>query len=85
MIDKRHELLRHLLPNPAKSIWELSRNLGRDFKRVHEDVTALERVALIERREDGRLTASYKFRQPPYRAESRLVRRHQVRLGPLSI
>jgi predicted transcriptional regulator len=59
MTDKRHELLRHLHARPVKSIRELSRNLGRDFKRVHEDATALERVGLIERGEDGSLTASY--------------------------
>ena len=59
MTDKRHELIRHLHAHPAKSIRELSRMLSRDFKRVHEDVTALERVGLIERSEDGSLTAAY--------------------------
>jgi predicted transcriptional regulator len=59
MTDKRHELLRHLHANPAKSIRELSRSVGRDFKRVHEDVTALERVGLIERGENGSLVAEY--------------------------
>jgi len=58
MTDKRHELLRHLHQHPASSIRALARDLGRDYKRVHEDVTALEAVGLIER--DGPLLrASY--------------------------
>jgi predicted transcriptional regulator len=59
MTDKRHALLKHLHANSVASIRELSRQLGRDFKRVHEDVTALERVGLVERTQDGALTASY--------------------------
>jgi len=52
MTDKRHELLRHLHQHPAVSIRALARDVGRDFKRVHEDVTALSAVGLINR-EDG--------------------------------
>ena len=59
MTNKRHALLRHLHANSAASIRDLSRQLGRDFKRVHQDVTALERVGLIERSEDGALSADY--------------------------
>ncbi|MGB8816975.1 MAG: hypothetical protein WCC66_03545 [Rhizobiaceae bacterium] len=59
MTDKRHALLRHLHLHPEKSIRALSRGLSRDFKRVHEDVIALEGVGLIERDEDGSLTARY--------------------------
>jgi predicted transcriptional regulator len=59
MTDKRHALLKHLHRQPEKSIRALSRSLGRDFKRVHEDVTALEGVGLIERDDDGALTARY--------------------------
>jgi predicted transcriptional regulator len=58
MTDKRHELLRHLHRRPAPSIRALARDLGRDFKRVHEDVTALERAGLIERDGTG-LHADY--------------------------
>ena len=47
MTDKRHKLLRHLHQYPAVSIRALSRALGRDFKRVHEDVTALLAIGLI--------------------------------------
>lgn len=58
MTEKRYELLRHLHGHPAESIRALSRELGRDFKRVHEDVTALEAIGLIER-EGGMLRADY--------------------------
>lgn len=59
MTDKRHELLRHLHRQPAVSIRALARDLGRDFKRVHADVTALETVGLVERDEQGHLHADY--------------------------
>ena len=49
MTDKRHELLRHLHQTPEKSIRALARALGRDYKRVHEDLTALASVGLVER------------------------------------
>ena len=58
MTDKRYELLRHLHRRPAESVRALSRDIGRDFKRVHEDVKALEAVGFIER-SDGRLHADY--------------------------
>jgi predicted transcriptional regulator len=52
MTDKRHELLRHLHSHPAHSIRALARDLGRDYKRVHDDVAALVSVGLVEK--DGR-------------------------------
>ncbi len=58
MTEKRYELLRHLHGHPAKSIRALSRDPRRDFKRVHEDVAALESIGLIDR-EDGELRADY--------------------------
>ena len=36
----------------------MARDLGQDFKRVHEDVKALEAIGLIER-EGGLLRADY--------------------------
>ena len=50
MTQKRYEILLHLHRQPANSIRALSRDIGRDFKRVHEDVTALESIGLIERK-----------------------------------
>ena len=58
MTQKRYELLCHLHLHPANSVRALARDLGRDFKRVHGDVAALEEVGLIER-EDGQLHADY--------------------------
>jgi len=58
MTDKRYELLRHLHRHPAASIRALARDVGRDFKRVHEDVTALETVGLVER-EGNQIRADY--------------------------
>lgn len=58
MTDKRHELLKHLHRHPAPSLRALARELGRDYKRVHEDVAALTSVGLVERGENG-LYADY--------------------------
>ena len=58
MTDKRHEMLRYLHVHPAASIRALSRDLGRDYKRVHDDVTALASLGLVDRSGD-RLTVPY--------------------------
>ncbi len=58
MSDKRHELLKHLHRHSAPSLRALARELGRDYKRVYEDVAALEAVGLVERGEEG-LRADY--------------------------
>jgi predicted transcriptional regulator len=58
MTDKRHELLRHLHQHPAPSVRALARELRRDYRRVHDDVSALEAVGLVERDDDG-LRADY--------------------------
>ncbi len=50
---KRLELLRHLHRHPARSIRALASALGRDYRRVHEDVEALESAGLLERDKDG--------------------------------
>lgn len=55
---KRLELLRHLHQNPARNIKALATALGRDYRRVHEDVEALENAGLLERDKDG-LRADY--------------------------
>jgi predicted transcriptional regulator len=55
---KRLELLRHLHRAPAKSIRALAQALGRDYRRVHEDVEALEAAGLLDRDEEG-LRADY--------------------------
>jgi predicted transcriptional regulator len=55
---KRLEMLRHLHRAPARSIRALAQALGRDYRRVHEDVEALEAAGLLDRNEGG-LRADY--------------------------
>ena len=57
LTPKRYALIRHLRQHPAPSIRALARDLGRDVKRVHQDVVALEELGLIARdRKTGRLS-----------------------------
>jgi predicted transcriptional regulator len=56
---KRLELLRQLRQNAVASIAELARTLGRDYKRVHEDVEILAVAGLLERSEAGGVRAIY--------------------------
>ena len=53
MTPKRFALLRHLHRHPAVSVAALARSLGRDYKRVFEDVEVLTQASLIERGTDG--------------------------------
>jgi len=53
MTNKRHELIMHLHEHPTRSIRGLARDLGRDYKRVHEDLHALLSVGLVDH--DGEL------------------------------
>lgn len=58
LTPKRMELLRALHAEPAPSIKALARRLGRDYKRVHEDVETLAKSGLLDR-DDGSLRAPY--------------------------
>ncbi|MGH9616091.1 MAG: hypothetical protein ACRD28_05050 [Acidobacteriaceae bacterium] len=49
MTEKRYELLRYVRRHPVQSVASLARDIGRDYKRVHEDVEALAEIGLIER------------------------------------
>lgn len=55
---KRLELLRHVHQCPAKNIRVLALALGRNYRRVHEDVEALEAAGLLDRDKEG-LRADY--------------------------
>lgn len=55
---KRLELLRHLHRHPAPSVRQLAAALGRDYRRVHDDVAALQDAGLLERDAEG-LRADY--------------------------
>jgi predicted transcriptional regulator len=46
---KRLEMVRVLREHPAISVAALARQLGRDYKNVHEDVDALTTAGLIEK------------------------------------
>jgi len=60
LTPKRMELLRALRRHPAASVRALSQQLGRDYRRVHEDVEALAAAGLIDRGQSGTgLTAPY--------------------------
>lgn len=53
LTPKRVELLRHVHRHPAATVADLARALGRDYKRVREDVEELAAAGLIERTADG--------------------------------
>ena len=55
---KRLELLRAVHENPAPSVKALAERLGRDYKRVHEDVETLTASGLLHR-ENGNVSAPY--------------------------
>jgi predicted transcriptional regulator len=55
---KRLELLRHVHRHPACSIRALALAFGRDYRRVHQDVEALEQAGLLDRDPTG-LHADY--------------------------
>ena len=59
LTTRRLELLLHLRAHPAASIAALARTLGRDYKRVHQDVEILSAAGLIERGEQGDLRTGY--------------------------
>ena len=50
---KRLELLRHVHQRPAKNIRALAQALRRDYRRVHEEVAALEAAGLLDRDKAG--------------------------------
>lgn len=57
--DRRLALVRHVAVHPGLSIRALAAALRRDYKRVHTDVSQLERLGLVRRNEAGRLHAPY--------------------------
>ena len=60
LTPKRLELLRHLHRTPATSINALAKTVGRDYRRVHEDVEALAEAGLVDREDGGTgLSAPY--------------------------
>jgi predicted transcriptional regulator len=64
LTPKRYELLRHVHHHPEQSIRALARALGRDYKRVHEDVKALSEAGLLEQDGNG-IRADYEAIELP--------------------
>jgi len=58
LTPKRLEIIRALCGQPPMSIREVSRRVGRDFKGVHTDVTALMMSGLVEQQE-GKICFPY--------------------------
>jgi predicted transcriptional regulator len=52
LTGERVRLLRHLHAHPAPSIMALARALGRQYRRVHDDVIALEEAGLLSRHDN---------------------------------
>ncbi len=50
MTGERFRLLKHVHAHPEPSISALARSLGRQYRRVHADVAALESAGLLARR-----------------------------------
>ncbi len=53
LTGERYRLLRHLHGHPEPSVSALARSLGRQFRRVHGDVVALEVAGLVDRSGGG--------------------------------
>ena len=49
LTGERYRLLRHLHAHPEPSVSSLARSLGRQYRRVHADVKALEEAGLLAR------------------------------------
>jgi predicted transcriptional regulator len=49
MTGERYRVLRHLHARPEPSVSSLARALGRQYRRVHADVAALEDAGLLDR------------------------------------
>ena len=53
LTGERYRLLRHLHAHPEPSISALARALGRQYRRVHADVAALEEAGFLDRDSGG--------------------------------
>ena len=59
LTPKRWELIEHLQKIGPSSIRGLARSLGRDVKRVHEDVTTLIDWGIVERVKDAKVCVPF--------------------------
>lgn len=56
---KRLELLRHVYQHPAASVAEFGQALGRDYKRVRQEVDILADAGLLDRTDGGGVRTAY--------------------------
>jgi predicted transcriptional regulator len=61
LTGERYRLLRHLHAHPEKSVNALAQSLHRQYRRVHEDVTLLEKAGLVDRSGGGVRTTADKL------------------------
>jgi predicted transcriptional regulator len=54
LTEKRLELMKQIMEEEPESITQLSENLGRDMKEVHNDLKLLEKNKIVFFEEDGR-------------------------------
>ena len=59
LTEKRWDLVRAAQGKGEMSVRELARTVGRDVKRVHEDITVLTQLGLVERTESGGVLCPY--------------------------
>lgn len=57
--EKRLELVRYVAAHEGLNVRQLAQNLGRDYKNVYTDVKELVELGLLDRSEQGQLTASF--------------------------
>ena len=59
LTEKRWEIVRAAQGKGELAVRELARMAGRDVKRVHEDITILSNLGLMERTENGGVICPY--------------------------
>jgi predicted transcriptional regulator len=59
LTEKRWEIVRSAQSKGEISVRELARTVGRDVKRVHEDILILAELGLLERTENGGVICPY--------------------------
>ena len=57
--EKRLELVRFVAVNDGRNTRQLAQELGRDYKNVHTDVSRLLELGLLEKDDNGQLTAPF--------------------------
>ena len=57
--EKRLELLRYVATHDVLNVRQLAQELGRNYKNVHTDVRELVELGLLEKSDQGQLTAPF--------------------------